>query len=244
MTTKVDNEIAHGRYLAAHGATELWGWGTPAGERRATRRAALIAEGSRLGPETRALEVGCGTGLFTGLFAESGARIIAVDISEELLEQARARTYPGDRVAFLEARFEDCHERGPFDAIVGSSVLHHLDIEPALRRMYELLVPGGRICFAEPNYLNPQVFIERRFRRFFPQVSPDETAFVRWTLGRLLTDTGFEDVHIRPFDWLHPATPSGWIDLVSRIGLGLEKIPLVKEFSGSLLIQARRQGQE
>jgi hypothetical protein len=88
--------------------------------------------------------------------------------------------------------------------------------------------------------LNPQVYLERRCRRLFPYVSPDETAFVRWPFRRQLERIGFQNVAIVPFDWLHPATPRPLIGLVSTIGRVVERIPLAREFSGSLHISARR----
>lgn len=238
-STRPEREIAHGRYLAGRDTEDIWGWGTPAGQLRAQRRAALIAAGAGLGPGVSALEIGCGTGLFTAMFAETGARLVAVDISPALLEKARARRLPTDRVRFVEGRFEEAAPGGPFDAVVGSSVLHHLDVPRALARIRELLAPGGRLCLAEPNMLNPQVFLERRFRRWFPYVSPDETAFVRWRLAEALRAAGFSQIALTPFDWLHPATPPRLIPLVRRLGLALERLPGVRECAGSLCIAAR-----
>jgi SAM-dependent methyltransferase len=242
-STRVEHEIAHGRLLAQQDPERLWGWGTPAGRVRARRRARLIAAGAQLGPGSHALEIGCGTGTFTELFAEFGGHLVAVDISADLLARARERKLPTDRVRFLEKRFEDCDVEGPFDAVIGSSVLHHLDLEAALDKMYHLLKPGGAMSFAEPNLLNPQVFIERKFtllRRWLWYVSPDETAFVRWQLRALLARQGFANIAITPFDWLHPATPRPLIGTVSAVGGRLERIPLLREFAGSLLIRCRR----
>jgi 2-polyprenyl-3-methyl-5-hydroxy-6-metoxy-1,4-benzoquinol methylase len=236
---RVANEIAHGRRLAAGVPEELWGWGTPAGRVRARRRAALILEHAGVGPSSRILEVGCGSGLFTELFAESGAEIVALDLSPELLALARRRGLP-QRVRFVEQCLEEFDRETGFDAVVGSSVLHHLDLVPALRRAFALLAPGGRLSFAEPNMLNPQIFAERTFRRWFPQVSPDETAFVKPRLRRQLHAAGFEDVDIEPFDWLHPSVPEAWIGAVSRLGACLERLWGVREFAGSLRIAARR----
>jgi len=203
----------------------------------------LISNAARLGPGILALEVGCGTGMFTEMFARTGARIVAVDISTELLKKAYARNLPPEKVQFHEKRFEECNVDGPFDAIIGSSVLHHLELEESLARIYNLLRPGGIMSFAEPNMLNPQVFIERKFtflRPWLKYVSPDETAFVRWKLNRLLRKAGFSDVEISPFDWLHPSTPEPLTGIVGGMGRILEKTPLFREFAGSLHIVCRR----
>lgn len=239
-TGRAQHEIEHGEWLAERDPERIWGWDTPAGRIRARRRAALIAEGGGLGPNVTALEIGCGTGLFSSLFAETGAHIVAVDISGALLERARERAIAPNRVRFVERRFEDCDIDGPFDAVIGSSILHHLDMKGALPRIRELLKPGGRMSFAEPNLLNPQVLAERTFRSWFPYTSPDETAFVRSRLRATMVASGFVDVEIAPFDWLHPATPPRWIPAVRRLGAWLEKLPGLREFSGSLLISGRR----
>jgi len=241
-TSRAEREIIHGRWLAERDTEEIWGWETPAGRLRAKRRAELIISGAGLKPGQRALEIGCGTGLFTEMFAATGATILAVDISPELLERARARNLPRDRVTFAAKRFEDCAADDTFDAIIGSSVLHHLELGAAIERIKVLLKPGGRISFAEPNMLNPQVFLERQFHYLpiFSYTSPDETAFVRWRLASQLRAAGFDDIAIRPFDWLHPSTPAPFIGTVRNLGRALEAIPLFREFSGSIYIGARK----
>jgi SAM-dependent methyltransferase len=238
--TRYRDEIHHGQWLCHQETEVVWGWGTPAGRLRAERRASLILAGAAIGPDSRVLEIGCGTGLFTEEFAATGCRIFAVDISPELLAKARRRKLPEERVTFLAKPFEECDVEGPFDAIIGSSVLHHLDLGRAMARMKELLKPGGRISFAEPNMLNPQVFLERklRFLPMFSYTSPDETAFVRWNLAARLRDAGFAQIEIQPFDWLHPAIPEPLIGAVKSLGRALESLPAAREFAGSLRIHA------
>lgn len=238
--SRVQHEIKHGAMLAAVDTEKAWGWGTPAGRIRAGRRAELIAETAELKPGKRVLEVGCGTGLFTELFSQTGAEILAVDISTELISKAKERNLPGDRVVFREARFEDCDVDGPFDAVIGSSVLHHLEIDQALRKIYRLLKPGGFMSFAEPNARNPQVYAMFRFRFLFKYISPDEMPIRKGEICRKLLAAGFRDVAADPFDWLHPATPEWMISTISDIGNRLEKLPIVGEFAGSLLIRGRK----
>jgi len=240
MSGRAEHEINHGELLAGSDTELIWGWGTPAGRVRAMRRARLIGRGAGLAPNMHILEIGCGTGMFTEMFAQTRARIIAVDISPDLLKKAAERKLPKDKVQFMEKRFENCDVDGPFDAIIGSSILHHLELKIALQRIFKLLKPGGVLSFAEPNMMNPQVFVERKFRRFFPHISPDETAFIRWGLKRTLQQSGFTNIEIIPFDWLHPAVPQFLINSISMVGRSLEAIPFLREFSGSLYIKAIR----
>ena len=237
-----ENEIRHGKYLAENDTERIWGWGTPAGRLRFLRRAGIIIDSGGLRPGMKVLEIGCGTGNFTELFLSSGCNIIAVDISPDLLSKAENRGLPASQVRFMAMRFEDAESMGPFDAIIGSSVLHHLEVPVALSKIFDILRSGGRISFAEPNLLNPQVYMERKFSHWkrFSYVSPDETAFVRKRLQRLLDSVGFVDIRITPFDWLHPSTPRFLIPLLKTMGTAFEKTPLLKEFSGSLAISAAK----
>ncbi len=242
LRTRAMNEISHGRFLAESDTEKIWGWDTPAGLHRAARRADLILKASGVCQGMKVLEVGCGTGLFTELFSKTGCHILAVDISPELLSKAKERNIPPESVTFLQMPFEESSAMGPFDAVIGSSILHHLDVDPALKKIYSLLGPGGKIAFAEPNMLNPQVYLERRFShwRIFSYTSPDETAFLRWRISNAFRDVGFTNVRAVPFDWLHPSTPGRLIPLVKIIGSAFERLPLVCEFSGSLIISATK----
>lgn len=240
---RIGHEVAHGRVLAAGSTEEIWGWGTPAGRLRAARRAEMIVRLGRCGPGVLALEVGCGTGLFTELVSQSGCRIVANDVSPDLLRIAAKRGLDSSRVSFIEGPVETCElARRSFDVVFGSSVLHHLDLEPALTRFVELLGPGGRLVFTEPNMMNPQIFIERHvpFVKRALHVSPDETAFFRWEVARALELSGLVGVEVRPFDFLHPWTPRPAIPLVRRLGAVLEGTPLLREIAGSLVISASK----
>lgn len=238
MQNRVANEIEHGRFLAEHGAGEIWNWEGHAGKLRWTRRVKMLSNHLRVGVSV--LELGCGTGYFTRELAKSGAHVVAVDVSPELLAIARAdHSAPNIRYEIQDA----CAMSYPdaqFDCVVGSSVLHHLEIRVALGEIYRVLKVGGSIYFTEPNMLNPQIGIQKNIpwvkRRLGD--SPDETAFFRWPLQRLLKDTGFSHVQIDPFDFLHPKTPSPMVNGLNRIGRFLENVPVISEFAGSLYIRA------
>ncbi|HKC12948.1 MAG TPA: methyltransferase domain-containing protein [Vicinamibacteria bacterium] len=239
---RLAREIEHHRKIAEK-AEIIWNWESPAGQRRAERRAALFIRHARLEPGQRALELGCGTGVFLERAARSGAEIRGLDLSEDLLAKAGARLATCLNVALDQGNAEampypDAH----FDAVYGSSVLHHLDLDQALRESYRVLKPGGRVVFAEPNILNPQVAVMFHFRltKEYFGVSPDEMAFSRFRARASLKRTGFAEIQVDPFDFLHPATPPAWLGWVAGLGSLLEQVPLAREVAGSLLLRARK----
>lgn len=239
---KAISEIRHGEKLAKGDPERIWGWQTPAGHIRATRRAKLITHTACLRPGMNVLEIGCGTGLFTEFFASAGVNLVAVDISKDLLEIASNRNLPKDRVRFIEARFEELETNNYFDAVIGSSILHHLDVRKSLTKIFSFLKHGGVLCFAEPNMLNPQILIQKNIPAIKKIMgdSPDETAFIRFRFKNLLKEAGFDMISIEPFDWLHPAVPGRLITVVQLMGDVFEKTPLLREFAGSLLISGRK----
>ena len=240
MQERIATEIQHGRFLAQHGAGEIWNWEGPAGKLRFARRVKMLSNHLRAGMSV--LELGCGTGYFTRELARSGADVVAVDVSPELLEIAKADC-PAENVRYeIQNAWAMSYPDAHFDSVVGSSVLHHLEIKEALREIYRVLKVDGTIYFTEPNMLNPQIAIQKNIPWVKRNLgdSRDETAFFRWPLRRLLKGTGFRDVQIDPFDFLHPKTPFPLVNGLNAIGRFLENVPVVSEFAGSLYIRAVR----
>lgn len=219
-----------------------WADRTAAGRRRREVRAALLMAAVHAEPAWRMLEIGCGTGEYTRAFGFlTPASLVSVDVAPVLA--SHARTGAGPNVQTAAADVEALPFRGEaFDAITGNAVLHHLRLERALPELLRVLRPGGRFCFAEPNFLNPHVFLERTvpFIGHWLDDSPGETAFTRWGLRRQLTQLGLVEVTVRPFDFLYPLVPAPLVRAIERLGHALERTPLVAEFAGSLLITARK----
>jgi SAM-dependent methyltransferase len=238
VQVRIAKEVQHGRFLADHGAGKIWNWESPAGRLRLARRVKMLS--SHLKPGMTVLELGCGAGYFTQELARSGADIVAIDVSPELLEIARTNCSSPNVQYQIQNAYALSYSEAVFDSVVGSSVLHHLEIEEALRDIYRVLKPMGTIYFTEPNMLNPQIAIQKNIPWIKRKLgdSPDETAFFRWPLWRLLERTGYRDVRIDPFDFLHPKTPSALIDHVNAFGRFLENVPVISEFAGSLYIRA------
>ena len=235
---RIAKEIEHGRFLAEHGAGEIWNWEGPAGRQRWARRVNMLSK--HLRPGMTVLELGCGAGYFTRELARCGADIVAVDVSPELLAIAKTDGCASNVRYEIQNACALRYSDATFDSVVGSSVLHHLDIKEALREIYRVLKPGAAICFTEPNMLNPQIAIQKNVPWVKRKLgdSPDETAFFRWPLRRLLEQTGFRNVRIDPFDFLHPKTPGFLVSPLNGFGGFLERVPLISEFAGSLYIGA------
>lgn len=88
----------------------------------------------------RVLEVGAGEGHVAELLGHRGHEVVAIDTDAESVARARARG-----VDAREARWPD-FTSGPFDAVVFTRSLHHIDdLEGAVARACELVVPKGLV---------------------------------------------------------------------------------------------------
>lgn len=128
----------------------------------------------------RVLLYGCGPAHGARRLAEAGAASIAgIDISEAEIAAARRQAHVGGYADAVEFRVVDAHDTGfsddSFDLVVGTAILHHLDLARALTEIRRILAPAGRGVFLEPLAHNPLL---RLARRLTPGArTPDEHPF-------------------------------------------------------------------
>jgi SAM-dependent methyltransferase len=123
------------------------------------RTFAHLVEQLGLGLRAQVLDVGCGPGWLSEFLVRCGYRVTGVDISEDMVEIARARVAaidgpigeniePAAEFHALPVREMPWTDR--FDAAVLYDAMHHFDDELAtLRVIHQTLVPGGRIFIRE-----------------------------------------------------------------------------------------------
>src|ERR671936_429855 len=99
----------------------------------------------------RILELGIGTGETTRRVLElhPRAHLTGIDASAPMVARAREEFPAAD---LHEARLEDPLPDGPFDLVVSTLAVHHLDAAgkaDLYRRVAEVLAPGGRFVLAD-----------------------------------------------------------------------------------------------
>ena len=132
-------------FFAGYSTLERFG----AGWTRAMEHAQLLA----LLPEPHGrhiLDLGCGAGQLAHHLAMRGAaEVIAVDVSERMLELARTQ-FAHPRVTYTRAAIEDLtFAPGRFDVVVSVLALHYVeDYVRLVRRIAEWLAPGGVLVYS------------------------------------------------------------------------------------------------
>ena len=129
------------------------------GTAASTRRALELVPG--VGPRTRVLDVGCGTGAQTLVLAlDSPARIVAVDNHPpyiDVLNREAHRLGVADR---LEARVADMRRLDfpdrSFDLIWCEGAIYNVGVEAGLRDWRRLLRHGGHVALTEVCWRKPE----------------------------------------------------------------------------------------
>ena len=102
-------------------------------------------------PFETCLEIGCGTGKNTEWLITKSKEILAVDLSEAMLNKAQAKI-KSDKVIFLQA---DLHKpwtfvTQKFDLLIFSLVLEHIEnLGPVFEKASNSVKPGGYVYIGE-----------------------------------------------------------------------------------------------
>lgn len=90
------------------------------------------------------LDVGCGVGMLTQSLRSKAGKVVGIDLDEASITAARGAS-PGD-IEYIVGDFLS-HPFTPssFDAVLSVATLHHMDAAAGLRRMRELVRPGGLV---------------------------------------------------------------------------------------------------
>ena len=111
-------------------------------------------------PPAHVLDVGCGSGTFTGLLLARGYRMSGIDISSKMIALARHKFAD---IAFHEGDAENLpFGNNEFDALLLSGLLHHFPDQRRLAaEVFRVLKPGGRFVAFDPNRMNPFMWLYR-----------------------------------------------------------------------------------
>jgi SAM-dependent methyltransferase len=179
-------------------------------------------------PSGRLFDLGCGTGAHTVAFRDAGWEVTGIDLSEDMLRQARKRGLDVVHGNAAALPFED----ESFDAVV--SLWTHTDVDDfsaAVSEAARVLRPGGPFvygglhpCFVGPHSrffgakrvpeLHPGYLDEGRYGTEAPGVAPEGLrarvgavhlslgSFLRCFIEAGLTLEHFEEVENRPYPFM------------------------------------------
>jgi SAM-dependent methyltransferase len=199
----------------------------------------LLASRCGLRPGVRALDIGAGPGQATGPLLAAGAHVVAIEPGASFAA-ILAATHAGDRLEVIVSDFETADITGTFDLAVAATSLHWLDPDIAIRKLGELVRPGGWLAawWTEYGDTGRPTSFRDRLDDVYRDLLPAEPAYRdsrstgldtdRWR--RVLTSGGcFHDVAVEVIEWTQILTPQAARDLWSTFPNIAELAPPARE---------------
>jgi ubiquinone/menaquinone biosynthesis C-methylase UbiE len=163
------------------------------------RGAPLLIEAAAIGPGDHVLEIGCGPGNVAACLAETGARVVGVDLAPHMIHAARG-TYRD--IDFQEANAENLpFDSNAFHVVAACYTLHHVARpEQVFREIYRVLTPGGRLAFVHPQeQQSMNIFFEAVAQHHTPEAVPHGPLFGcmdQALFESMITKAGFGDCRL------------------------------------------------
>lgn len=219
----------------------------------------LLADGPRT-----VLDVGCGTGIATALFAARGCEVLGVEIDPRMAAVAESKGLPVE-----VGGFEGWDDRGRrFDLVIAGQAWHWIEPRAGAERAAQVLVPGGRLGLFW-NLGEPPAEFRARIDPVYARLAPGleqhsvllghgEARAVE-TAGSITASGRFEPVEVRRFPWVRRYETSEWLEhlsthsdhqalapealaaLLAEVGAAVEALGGVVEMAyETVLVTARR----
>jgi arsenite methyltransferase len=190
-----------------------------------------VLDNAQLRPGETLLDVGCGNGLIgLGALERGAGRVLFTDISQDLLDDARAvaeELLLLDRCEFVQARAEDLWvvPAESVDVVTTRSVLIYVeDKARAFTEFFRVLRPGGRVSLFEPvNRLNrfrkayeleAVKELDDKLQALFDRIQPPDSdpmlTFDDRDLVDLTEGAGFDEIRLTLEVEVRPPDPMRW----------------------------------
>jgi SAM-dependent methyltransferase len=184
-----------------------------------------LAKLTGIGPGSRVLEIGPGTGQATVPLAERGCQIVAVELGSQLAAVARRNLARFPAVEVVTAAFEDWSlPSEPFDLVLAATAFHWIDPEVRVDKAAMALRPGGWLATVATHHVadgDESFFAEAQdcYIRWDPATPPEGVALpaaasIPRTSDELDRSRQFGPVQIRRYEWDRSYTTAGYLEVL------------------------------
>lgn len=184
------------------------------------------------------LEIGCSVGQFSLPLARLGYRLTGIDLSGSSVAVAahRASREGLSNASFLALDAERLEHlpNDSFDGVVSFSTLRYLpQLSTALLEIHRILKPGGRVVADFPNLWCPWFYVKQWLGS---ESHPCDHWFTEAGLKKIFKETGFRWGGVRKILFTPTVTPDRFLKIFQEIDRFGERIPLLKDLAGILMV--------
>jgi len=183
------------------------------------------------------VDFGSGGGRLTIPLLQNGYKVIAIDTDEKSREQLLKTATKIGKNKNLQI-YKKFPKGKKYDYILGTDIIHHIDIDKYFKLFNNHLKKGGKIIFSEPNSWNISwwifilLFLDWKQERGIIQIN-------NFNLIKRLKLIGFKNIKIMGLFFLPPMI-FNWSPLLRKINIFLGDLPLLKLFAFRYIIVAQR----
>ena len=208
-------------------------------------------------PDQKLLDFGCGKGDSSLIFARIGYEVFGFDISPNniaIAERLSQKYGMTDRTHFKVGVAEKLdYENDFFDAVVGTDILHHVEISQAMSECSRVLKKGGLAVFHEPirvpvfdalretslgHWLVPKkASVERHITQDERKLTVDDLELIRRIGGSCTTDRFLLFSRLDRFIKRAKGRPPLFEAVDFHL---LRRVPFLKSFAGIVVIVMRK----
>lgn len=183
------------------------------------------------------VDFGSGGGRLTIPLLQNGYKVTAIDIdikSQKRLSKTADKIGKSKNLQTNNAFPKD----SKYDYILGTDILHHIEVSKYFRSFNNHLKKGGKIIFSEPNSWNITwwififLFLDWKQEKGIAQIN-------YFYLLKQLRFSGFKDIKITGL-FLFPPMHFGKMTLFRNLNIFLGNLPILKLFAFRYIIIARR----
>lgn len=181
------------------------------------------------------VDFGSGGGRLTIPLLKNEYNILAIEINKESREQLLKTAIKIRKNKNLQIN-EAFSKGGKYDYILGTDILHHVDIDKYFKLFNDHLKKGGKIIFSEPNILNIgwslfiSLFLNWKIEKGIVQIN-------YFNLIKQLKSAGFKEIKIIGL-FLFPPMLFNKITFLRKLNLYLGNLPILKLFAFRYIITA------
>jgi 2-polyprenyl-3-methyl-5-hydroxy-6-metoxy-1,4-benzoquinol methylase len=190
--------------------------------------------------DSNLLDFGCGSGRLTIYLLSQGYNVTAVDISQKSLNNLKTIYINLHQSGWGKLTCKNIIPDKLFDGIIGSDVLHHVNIKQVLPILYKAVKPGGRIAFSEPNALNICWYIFYLINHIPWKVESGILQNTSSNINKILLSNNFKQINI----YHHGLFPTRLFNFSASLckynGYTISNLYLFKLFSYRLIISAKK----